>query len=82
MVEKICDCGIIVKGTCESILKMNMVTHKGGKKHKEAMKIKSGNLEKKDYEERFRLIENEQIEMVRLLKILSDEIKILKEVKV
>lgn len=40
VVEKVCECGHIVKAMNESILKNNLIIHKRGNKHKVAMEIK------------------------------------------
>ena len=41
MVEKkICECGMLVKGTSEKHLKSNLQSHKRSKKHKELMELK------------------------------------------
>ncbi len=39
-VEIKCECGRMIKGMNESILKMNLETHKRGNKHKELMAYK------------------------------------------
>jgi len=45
VVEKVCECGIIVKGMNPNILKLNMDTHRRGRKHKVAMEIRERVLE-------------------------------------
>jgi len=45
--QVLCECGIIVKGLSKEVLRMNLLTHKKGRKHKEQMQALKELKEKK-----------------------------------